>query len=65
MYFYYEYEDEKSYILVNSENEEEIGTKIGLKFDFDKIEVLKWKNEKFKIPTKRIKLVSVILQIHF
>ena len=41
MYFYYEYEDEKSYILVNSENEEEIGTKIGLKFDFDKIEVLK------------------------
>ena len=65
MYFYYEYEDEEGYILVNSENEEEIGTKIGLKFDFDKIEVLKWKNEKFKIPTKRIKLVSVILQIHF
>ena len=34
----------KGYILVNSENEEEIITKIRLKFDFDKIEVLKWKN---------------------
>ena len=41
MYFYYEDEDkEDRYILVNSENEEEIGTKLGLKFDFSSIEVL-------------------------
>ncbi len=42
MYFYYEDEDEnEKYILVNSENEEEVGTTIGLKFNFDEIEVLK------------------------
>ena len=42
MYFYYEDENkEDRYILVYSENEEEIGTKIGLKFDFNRIEVLK------------------------
>ena len=41
MYFYYEDESsEDKYILVNSENEEEVGTKIGLKFNFEKIEVL-------------------------
>jgi hypothetical protein len=42
MYFYYEDEDEnEKYILVNSENEEEVGTTIGLKFNADDIEVLK------------------------
>ena len=42
MYFYYEDEDkdEEGYILVNSENEEEVGTDIGLKFNFDKIEII-------------------------
>lgn len=41
MYFYYEDEFKKDkYILVNSQNEEEVGTDIGLKFDFTKIEVL-------------------------
>lgn len=42
MYFYYEDEfKNEGYILVNSQNEEEVGTKIGLKFNFDNIEVLK------------------------
>ena len=42
MYFYYE-DDEKNdkYILVNSENEEEVGTELGLKFDFNRVEVEK------------------------
>ena len=41
MYFYYEDDDKKDrYILVNSENEEEVGNKIGLKFNFKKIEIL-------------------------
>lgn len=41
MYFYYEDEFEnEGYILVHSQNEEEVGTKIGLKFNFNDIEVL-------------------------
>ena len=32
-----EYMDD--YLLVHSENEEEVGTDLGLKFDFDKIQI--------------------------
>lgn len=40
MYLYYEDEAEnEGYLLITSENEEEIGTTIGLKFDFEKIVV--------------------------
>ncbi len=42
MYFYYEDEEENDkYILVHSENEEEVGTELGLKFDFNRVEVEK------------------------
>ena len=42
MYFYYEDQFEnEGYILVNSQNEEEVGSTLGLKFDFTKIEILK------------------------
>lgn len=42
MLFYVEDESYKeNYILVHSENEEEVGTELGLKFDFEKIEVAK------------------------
>lgn len=43
MYFYYEDQEKNKdgYILVHSNNEEEVGTKLGLKFNFKKIEVLK------------------------
>lgn len=40
MCFYYEDENDdeiEGYLLVNSENEEEVGTTLGLKFDFSKI----------------------------
>ena len=33
--------DNDQYILVTSENEEEVGTDLGLKFDFDQVEVSK------------------------
>ena len=43
MYFYYEDEEENDkYILVHSENEEEVGTELGLKFDFSQVEVEKF-----------------------
>lgn len=42
MYFYLDDEnDNDQYILVTSENEEEVGTDLGLKFDFDQVEVSK------------------------
>ncbi len=41
MYFYYEDGEKEGYIMVNSENEEEVGTEIGLKFNFNDIEILK------------------------
>ena len=39
MYFYYEDEkqNQDGYILVHSNNEEEVGTKLGLKFNFKKL----------------------------
>ena len=40
MYFYLDDKDNNNqYILVTSENEEEVGTELGLKFDFNKVEV--------------------------
>lgn len=45
MYFYYEDEnEEEGYILVNSEHEEEVGTKLGLKFNFNEVKILNWRN---------------------
>ena len=42
MYFYLDDKDNNNqYILVTSENEEEVGTELGLKFDFDQVEVSK------------------------
>ena len=42
MYFYLDDKDNTDkYILVNSENEEEVGTSLGLKFNFDQVEVSK------------------------
>ena len=42
MYFYLDDKDNNNqYILVTSENEEEVGTKLGLKFDFNQVEVSK------------------------
>lgn len=42
MYFYYEEDDEsetEGYLLVNSENEEEVGSILGLKFNFNEVKV--------------------------
>ncbi len=45
MYFYYEDENENDgYILVISEYEEEVGTKLGLKFNFNEVKILNWKS---------------------
>lgn len=42
MWFYYEDENEnEGYLLVNSENEEEVGTTLGLKFNFSKVKIKK------------------------
>jgi len=43
MLFYVEEQDD--YLLVHSENEEEVGTDLGLKFDFDKIKVVEEKKK--------------------
>lgn len=40
MYFYYEGENSiEGYLLVNSENEEEVGSTLGLKFNFDEVKI--------------------------
>lgn len=39
MYFYYEENEKEGYLLVNSENEEEVGSTLGLKFNFNEVEL--------------------------